>query len=255
MEVGWPDDPTIHLFVGQYASFMDMRRFALISAIVLGWTGASLSAQGLPLNELAPADRAQVEDILARKDFDFTSRTEPKRVRPVTMERLFDHPRMSVAMWRQCQFQPPFFAQERSPRDWSLDDMQGLRAGLHLVYAKPGWRIYLVDGHADKGWHKSPVAVSARMVASYRYQEGPKGFESEIHTWTALDSALLGFMARPFYGFIRHRQEEFIAYINGNIAAFGEAAELAPGDFLDRLKQEGDGESLRQFDLLFGSHR
>lgn len=231
---------------------MVMRR-ALVSAILFGRVFAPLSAQGLPLDQLAPADRAQVQDILARKDFDFSARTEPKRVRPATMEKLFDHPRMSVAMWRQCQFQPPFFAQERSPREWRLDDLQGLRAGLRLVYAKPGWRIYLVDGHADKGWHKSPVAVSARMVASYRYREGPKGFESEIHTWTALDSALLSFVALPFYGYIRHRQEEFIAYITSNIAAFGEAADLAPGDFLTRLKQEGDEESSRQFEALFGS--
>ena len=234
---------------------MDMRRSVLIPAIALGWICVSLSAQGLPLNELAPTDRAQVQDILARKDFDFTSRTEPKRVQPATMEKLFDHPRMSVAMWRQCQFVPAFFAQERSPREWKLDDGQGLRAGLRLIYAKPGWRIYLVDGVADKGRLKTPFAVSARMVASYRYWEDAKGFESEIHTWTALDSALLGFMARPLHGYIKSRQEHFIAYINGNIAAFGEAAELAPGDFQERLKQEGDGESQRQFELLFGSHR
>ena len=230
---------------------MDMRRL-LLSALVL-W--APLSAQGLPLDHLAPSDRAQVEDILARKDFDFTSRTEPKRVRPSTMEELFDHPRMSVAMWRQCQFVPAFFAQEVSGKEWKLDDTRGLRAGLRLIYARPGWRIYLVDGVADKGRLKTPFAVSARLVASYRYWEDGKGFESEIHTWTALDSALLGFMARPFYGYIKSRQDQFIAYINGNIAAFGEAAELAPGDFLERLEQEGDEASTREFQTLFGSRR
>ena len=232
-----------------------MRRALLVSAILSGAFIGTLAAQGLPLDQMAPSDRAEIQDILARKDFDFSSRTEPKRVRPATMEQLFDHPRMSVALWRKCQFQPPFFAQERSPREWSLNDLRGLRAGLRLVYAKPGWRIYLVDGHADKGWQGTPVGVSARMVASYRYWEDAKGFESEIHTWTALDSALLGFLARPFYGFIKHRQEVFITYTTANIAAFGEAAELAPGDFLVSLKQEGDAASERQFEALFGSSR
>lgn len=234
---------------------MGMRHAALIPAIILGGISAPTAAQGLPLEQMTPSDRAQVQDILARKDFDFTSRTAPKRVRIATMEELFDHPRMSVAMWRQCEFVPAFFAQEVSGREWKLDDTQGLRAGLRLVYAKPGWRIYLVDGVADKGRLKTPFAVSARMVASYRYWQDGKGFESEIHTWTALDSALLGFMARPFYGYIKSRQDQFIAYINGNIAAFGEAAELAPGDFLDRLKQDGDGETLRQYESLFGGRR
>lgn len=234
---------------------MGMRRSIPASLVVLAGIPAPLAAQKLPVDQMAPGDRAQVEDILGRANFDFTSRTEPKRVRPATMEKLFDHPRMSVAMWRQCQFEPAFFAQETSPKEWSLNDLRGLRAGLRLVYEKPGWRVYLVDGVAEKGWHKSPVAVSARMVASYRYWEDAKGFESEIHTWTALDSALLGFVARPFYGYIRSRQEQFITYINGNIAAFGEAAELAPGDFLERLKQEGDAASLHDYEALFGSRR
>ncbi|HET8901524.1 MAG TPA: hypothetical protein VFM84_06260 [Holophagaceae bacterium] len=232
-----------------------MRRSVSVLPIVLGGIFTPLGGQQLPLDQLAPADRAQVEDILGRANFDFTSRTAPRRVRPATMERLFDHPRMSVAMWRQCQFVPAFFAQEVSAREWKLDDTEGLRADLQLVYAKPGWRIYLVDGVAAKGRLKTPFAVSARMVASYRYWEDAKGFQSEIRTWTALDSALLGFMARPFHGYIKSRQDKFITYINGNIAAFGEAAELAPGDFLDRLRQEGDAASLRDYEALFGSHR
>ncbi len=233
-------------------TFMGMR--ALLSAALI--LSASLTGQGLPVDQLAPSDRALVEDVLDRANFDFSSRTEPKRVRPSTMEKLFDHPRMSVAMWRQCQFVPAFFAQERSSRQWNLDNTQGLRADLRLVFAKPGWRIYLVEGVADKGaLKKVPFAVSARMVASYRYWEDAKGFESEIHTWTALDSALLGFFARPFYGYIKARQDEFIAYISGNIAAFGETAELAPGDFQERLEQEGDPASLRDFQALFGSRR
>ncbi|HXC17550.1 MAG TPA: hypothetical protein VNV60_08940 [Holophagaceae bacterium] len=232
-----------------------MRRYVSVLLIVLAGTFPPLAGQSLPLDHLAPGDRAQVQDILGRANFDFISRTEPKRVRPATMEKLFDHPRMSVAMWRQCQFAPAFFAQEVSDREWKLDDTEGLRASLRLVYAKPGWRIYLVDGLAARGRLKTPFAVSARMVASYRYWEDGKGFHSEIRTWTKLDSALLGFMARPFHGYIKSRQDQFIAYINGNIASFGEAAELAPGDFLDRLKQEGDGASLREYETLFGNGR
>ncbi|MBS1766866.1 MAG: hypothetical protein JST05_05610 [Acidobacteria bacterium] len=214
---------------------------------------AVLSAQDLPLGQMAPSDRAQVEDIVARANFAFRSRTEPKRVHPATMEKLFDHPRMSVAMWRQCQFVPAFFASELSSRHWKLVDPTGLRADLRLVYARPGWRVYLVDGTAEAHRLGTPFSVSARMVASYRYWEGGKGFESEIQTWTALDSALLGFFARPFYGAIEARQDKFIAYINGNIASFGEAAELAPGDLLDRLRQEGDAAALRDFEALFGA--
>lgn len=228
---------------------MDMRAAVLALCCLLPGV---LRAQGLPLGQMAPSDRAQVEDIVAKANFDFTSRTEPKRVHPATMEKLFDHPRMSVAMWRQCQFVPAFFASEVSKREWKLVDPTGLRANLQLVYAKPGWRVYLVDGTADSGRLGTPFSVSARMVASYRYWEGAKGFESEIRTWTALDSALLGFFARPFHGVIRERQNKFIAYINGNIASFGEAAELAPGDFLDRLKQEGDAAALRDYQALFG---
>lgn len=222
-------------------------------AVLAAWgTAAPLRAQALPLDRLAPADRAQVSDIVARANFDFTSRAEPRKVQAATMEKLFDHPRLSVALWRQCQFAPSFFALVSGPDRWSLDDTRGLRADLRLVYARPGWRIYLVDGHADRGWRGVPVAVTARMVASYRYWEGPKGYESEVHTWTALDSALLGFMARPFYGVIHARQEEFIAYINRNIAVFGEAAELAPSDFLPRLKQDGDAEACQEYQRLFG---
>lgn len=232
---------------------MGMRRFLAIPPIVLAGICAPAPSQQLPLDRMEPGDRAQVEDILGRANFDFVSRTEPRRVRTATMEKLFDHPRMSVAMWRQCQFAPAFFAQEVSRRQWKLDDTLGLRADLRLIYGRPGWRIYLVDGVADKGRMGAPFAVAARMVASYRYWQGAKGFESEIHTWTALDSALLGFMARPFYGHIKAKQDQFIAYITGNIASFGEAADLAPRDFLERLRQEGDTASLDEYEALFGS--
>ncbi len=232
---------------------MGMRAAALALCLLLpAALRAQAPASGLPLADLAPEDRAQVEDITGRANFNFTSQTEPKRVRVPTMEKLFDHPRMSVAMWRQCQFVPAFFATEISSTEWKLVDPTGLRADLRLIFAKPGWRIYLVDGTAEGRRLGTPFSVSARMVASYRYWEGPQGFQSEIHTWTALDSALLGFFARPFYGAIEARQNKFIAYINGNIAAFGEAADLAPGDFLDRLRQEGDGVSLKAYQALFG---
>lgn len=237
------------------ARFKGMRPSAFSSVIAVAGLCAPLVGQQLPLDRLSPGDRAQVEDILGRANFDFTSRTEPKRVKPATMEKLFDHPRMSVAMWRQCQFVPAFFAQEISGRQWKLDDTLGLRADLRLIYSHPGWRIYLVDGVADKGRMGAPFAVSARMVASYRYWEDGAGFQSQIHTWTALDSELLSFMARPFYGRIKAKQDQFIAYITGNIASFGESADLAPRDFLDRLKQEGDAASLNEYETLFGSRR
>ena len=240
-------------FLGMRAS-LPGAALAVASAVAFTFASA-LAAQDLPLDRLTPSDRAQVEDILGRANFNFTSQTDPKRVHPGTMEKLFDHPRMSVAMWRQCQFVPEFFATERTPRQWKLVDPTGLRADLRLIYARPGWRIYLVDGVADKSRLGTPISVSARMVASYRYWEDAQGFRSEIHTWTALDSALLGFFARPFYGTIKARQDKFIAYINANIAAFGETAELAPGDFLERLEQEGDDESLKAFKALFGARR
>ena len=233
---------------------MFMRRLGP-ALLCLASAAPSLPAQALPFDQMAPSDRAQAEEILKRANFDFTSRTDPKRVHPATMEKLFDHPRMSVAMWRQCQFVPAFFATEISGREWRLVDPTGLRADLRLIYSKPGWRIYLVDGTADSGRLGMPFSVSARMVASYRYWEDAKGFQSEIHTWTALNSALLGVFARPFHGAIKARQDKFIAYINGNIAAFGEAAELAPGDFLERLRQEGDEASLRAYHALFEARR
>jgi hypothetical protein len=239
---------------------MGMRRFPVIPLVasplaVLSGICAPMAGQELPLDRMAPGDRAQVEDILGRANFDFISRTEPKRVRTATMEKFFDHPRLSVAMWRQCQFAPALFAQEVSSHQWRLDDASGLRADLRLIYSHPGWRVYLVDGVADKGRMGAPFAVSARLVASYRYWEDTKGFQSEIHTWTALDSALLGFMARPFFGRIKAKQNQFIAYINGNIVSFGEAADLAPRDFLERLRQEGDAASLSEYEALFESRR
>ena len=205
----------------------------------------------MPFEQLPPGPREEAQDIVHRADFAFETRTEPKRVRLAMMENLFDHPRLGAAMWRQCQFVPGFFAFEHGASVWSIDDTRGLRGTLRLVLRKPGLRVYLVEGRAEQGRLKTPFPVGAKMVSVYRYWEGPKGFESHLQTWTALDSALLGFVAKPFRGYIRHRQDEFIAYINGNIAQFGEFAEASPQEFHDPLRREGDPVALRQFEALF----
>jgi hypothetical protein len=203
------------------------------------------------LNRLSPGAQAEARDIVAKADFVFETRTPPKHVRVATMEKLFDHPRVAAAMWRQCQFVPPFHAFIHPDGAWSIDDGKGLRGTLRLVYQRPGHRVYLVEGRAEKGRLKTPFAVGARMLTSYRYWEGKQGFESDLQTWTALDSALLGFVARPFRGYIKGRQDEFIAYINGNVATFGEFADLNPRDFYGPLKRDGDPVALREFEALF----
>ena len=203
------------------------------------------------VDQLPPAARAEALDILRRVDFSFETQTQPKRVRLATMEKLFDHPRLSAAMWRHCQFVPGFYAFIHPDGAWSIDDARGLRGTLRLVLQRPGHRVYLVEGRAESGRLKTPFAVGAKMLTSYRYWEGPNGFETRLQTWTALDSALLGVMARPFRGYIKGRQDEFIAYINGNVATFGEFADLRPGDFHDPLKRDGDAVALREFETLF----
>jgi hypothetical protein len=203
------------------------------------------------MDQLNPVDRAQVENVIRRADFIFETRTSPKRVRLQAMEKLFDHPRLGSAMWRYCQFVPAFYAFTHPDGSWSIDDTRGLRGTLTLMHHSPGLRVYYVEGRAEQGRLKTPFAVGAKMVTVYRYWEGPKGFESHLQTWTALDSALLGIVARPFRGYIRGRQDEFIAYINGNIATFGEFAAVDPGEFHGPLKREGDAVALRDFESLF----
>ena len=154
-------------------------------------------------------------------------------------------------MWRFCQFVPAFYAFVHPDDAWSIDDTRGLRGTLRLVYRRPGHRIYLVEGRAERGRLKVPFPVGARMLTSYRYWEGKNGFESHLQTWTALDSAVLGILARPARGYIKGRQDEFIAYINGNVATFGEFAELSPRDFHGPLKRDGDAMALREFEALF----
>lgn len=203
------------------------------------------------LDRLHPADRAEAEDIVRRADFIFETRTQPKHVRLATMEKLFDHPRLGAAMWRHCQFVPAFYAFIHPDGSWSINDTRGLKGTLRLVHRQPGHRVYLVEGLAEKGRLPVPFAVRAKMLTSYRYWEGPRGFETQLQTWTALDSALLGVMARPFRGYIKGRQDEFIAYINGNVAIFGEFADLNPRDFHGPLKRDGDPIALREFEALF----
>lgn len=222
-------------------------RFLLAPLLAL-----SLQAQSPAfLDQLSPAARDEAMDIVKRADFIFDTGTEPKHVRLATMEKLFDHPRLSAAMWRHCQFVPAFYAFTHPDGAWSIDDGRGLKGTLRLVYQRPGHRVYLVEGVAEKGRLKTPFSVRAKMLTSYRYWEGKNGFETHLQTWTALDSALLGVVARPFRGYIKHRQDEFIAYINGNVATFGEFAELAPRNFHGPLKRDGDAVALHDFETLF----
>ncbi len=222
-------------------------RLALCLALTLGF---GLSAQ-IPFPELKPEDREEAQAIVGKADFVFETRTQPTQVRLPTMDKLFDHPRLGAAMWRSCNFVPRFYAFTHADGSWSIDDTRGLTGHLRMVYRKPGFRVYLVEGRAEKGRLKTPFAVAARMAVAYRYWSGPKGLETHLQTWTALDSALLGFVARPFQGYIRHRQDEFIAYINGNIATFGEFAEVNPQEFRGPLKAEGDPVAIRDFAAIF----
>lgn len=228
-----------------------MRAFLRFLPALAAALGAAAQAPQLPYEQMSPSDRALAQDIVARRDFYFESRTEPRRVKLATMEELFDHPRLGAALWRNCQFVPAFNATVRPDGSWTMDDSRGLKGTLHLIYSKPGWRVYLVDGVAEKGRLKAPFTIRARMLTSYHYWVGPKGFESYLQTWTALDSALLGFVAAPFKGYIHQRQDEFIAYINTNIATFGEFAETAPRDFIGPLKRDGDPVALKDFEALF----
>lgn len=214
----------------------------------------TLAAQ-VPFDRLDPGLRVEAEEVVRSADFTFQTRTAPKRVRMATMEQLFDHPRLGAALWRHCQFVPAFHVIEHGPGHWSLDDARGLKGTLHLLVREPGLRAYLVEGRAGAGRLKPMApAVGARMVTVYRYWEGPRGYESHLQTWTALDSALLGFLAKPFRGYVRGRQDEFIAYINGNVALFGEFAERDPREFREPLMREGDPVAQRDFQRIFGRH-
>jgi hypothetical protein len=205
----------------------------------------------VPLSALSPQHRAWAQIILQKPDFSFETCTPPARVRLATMEKLFDHPRVAAAMWRHCQFVPNLFAFEFPGNQLTVDDSRGLRGTLTLAHRQPGLRVYLIEGRVEKGRMNNPFPVGAKMVVVYRYWEGAKGFESHLQTWTTLDSALLSFVSRPFRGYIRHRQQEFIAYISGNIALGGEFAQLDPLEFGLPIHQEGDPIATRQFKAIF----
>lgn len=230
-----------------------MRR-RVLHGVCLPWILVTGLWGQVPLDALALPHRVAAMDILNRVDFTFQTRTAPKRVKVATVERLFDRPRLSAAMWRSCQFVPTFYAQDLPDRAFFVTDTKGLHGTMTLVLKKPGYRIYLADGRVEAGRMGNPIAVGAKMITVYRYWDGPNGFESHLQTWTALDSALLGFLSRPFRSYIQRRQQEFIAYINANIAQGAEFAELAPEEFREPLRREGDPVAMRQFDEAFRSH-
>lgn len=223
----------------------------MVRRLVLLLLALPLAAQ-IPYDQIPAEYREEVRQVVTKADFHFATRTEPKQVRVATLEKIFDHPRVGVALWRYCRFAPTFFAFTHGDGSWTVDDAQGLRGTMHLVYRRPGHRIYLVYGVAEPGRVNAlSPRVKARMLTSYRYWDGPKGFESHLESWTELDSAVLGFFAKPFRGVLRRKQDQFIAYINGNVAAFGEFAEADPAEYRRALQSEGDLDALRDFERLF----
>jgi len=226
---------------------MDMRPLARILLIALP---LALQAQ-VPLDRMSLPDRLMVQAIMKRPDFTFQASTQPRHVRLTTMEKLFDHPRLAAAMWRECQFVPKLYAFPLPDRGLTVDDANGLRGTLTLVYRERGLRVYAIDGRVEKWRMGNPFPVGARMVVTYKYWEGPKGFSSHLQAWTTLDSALLGAVARPFRAYIQRRQEEFIAYILGNMAQGGEFAEYGTAEFLGPIRREGDPIAARQFLEIF----
>jgi hypothetical protein len=201
----------------------------------------------VPLDRMSLPNRLMATEIVRHPDFTFQTTTVPARVRVVTMEKLFDHPRLAAAMWRECQFSPRLYAFALPARGLIVDDANGLRGTMTLAFREPGLRVYLIEGRVEKWRMGNPFPVGAKMVVIYKYGEGPKGFQSHLQTWTTLDSALLGALTRPFRKFIQRRQEEFMAYIMGNMAKGGEFAESSVDDFLGPIQREGDTVAARQF--------
>jgi hypothetical protein len=205
-----------------------------------------------PMDLIPDSYRSQVQVLVERSDFQFKTSTIPKKVKLSSMEKLFDHPRLSAAMWRHCQFTPSFFAFEEAPNTFSINDTKGLTGRLTLLYSVPGHRIYWVQGRAEAGRLKPfAPAVGAQMITSYRYWETEKGFETQLDTWTKLDNALLGFLAQPFRKYVQGRQDEFIGYINSNIALFGESTELNSIEFRDSGLILADPRIQRDFNRLY----
>lgn len=222
-------------------------RSALLSLLL----AVTASAQ-LPWDRMQPILREEALAIVRNPDFTFETRTQPMRVKLATMERLFEHPRLAAAMWRACDFAPRLFAFELPGEGIVIDDSRGLGGTLTLIHRSYGHRIYLIKGLVKKGRMGNPFDVGAEMVVSYRYWDAPDGFRSYLQTWTSLDSAVLSVVSRPFRSYIRKRQQEFIEYINFNMAQGGEFAQRHPYEFREPLAREGDAEALRQFDQVFG---
>jgi len=206
------------------------------------------------LERMSLADRIEAMEILRKPDFTFQTTTPPAKVRLATMEKLFEHPRLAAAMWRECQFAPRLYAFNLPARGLAVEDPTGLRGVLTLACREAGMRVYLIEGRVAKGRMGNPFPVGARMVVVYRYWEGDQGFQSRLQAWTTLDSALLGVLTRPFRHYVQHRQEEFMAYILGNMAQGGEFAENTHDDFLGPIQREGDPLAIRQFHLVFRKH-
>jgi len=205
-----------------------------------------------PIDLIPDTYRTQIIALVERSDFQFQTSTAPKKVKLSTMEILFNHPRMSAAMWRHCQFAPSFFAFEETPNTFFIDDTKGLTGRLVLLFSVPGHRIYWVQGKVEAGRLK-PFApeVSAQMITSYRYWETNQGFQTQLDTWTKLDNPLLGFLAQPFHRYVQGRQDEFIGYINSNIALFGESIELNSIEFRDSDLILADPRIQRDFTRLY----
>lgn len=223
--------------------------FALLAAAAWG----QVPAESLPLDRIPIDFQAEVQRVLKRSDFTFQIATKPVKVRLATMDKLFDRPRLAAAMWRHCRFVPALYASESPGHVLDIDDARGLHGTLFLVHRQPGLRIYYIEGRVERGRMGNPMAVGAKMVVAYRYWESGEGFQTLLSTWTALDSAVLAVLTKPFRRYVRRRQEEFIAYINGNIALGGEFAQLSAHEFKEPIQREGDPIAIRQYREVFGN--
>ncbi len=224
-------------------------------SLLLSWTLVGGLCAQIPMEALAPHHRLEVQDILDRLDFQFQIRTTPQDVHLPTVDKLYDRPRLAAAMWRSCAFVPTFYVVELPGRAFWVSDGRGLSGTMTLIHRRPELRIYVADGYVARGRMGNPIGVGAKMITLYRYWEGPKGFEAHLQTWTALDSALLGFLSRPFRSYIQRRQEEFIRYIFQNIAQGGKFASVDPESFREPVRKEGDPIAIRQFEEAFGRSR
>jgi hypothetical protein len=223
-----------------------------ILPLVLGLALHPATKGQFAYDQMSAWNQAAIQQVLQRPDFTFQTRTPPARVRVEIMERLFDHPRLAAAMWRECQFVPTLYAFEKTEQGLTIDDTRGLKGTLTLASRKPGERMYYIEGRVEAGRMGNPFPVGARMVIIYKYWNSPQGFESHIQTWTVLDSALLSFVTRPWRSYIQRRQQEFIAYIMNNMAQGGAFAEVSPMEFRGPLLREGDPVAIRQFEEVFG---